>query len=256
MNLLIGIILSFTFLVVGFLLGNVFPVKALRGDTDEDEIVEVSPAQVLDEDGEVIEVEGEPQAVAAAPPRPGLRKYVQFWREENSKKLVTQVEDELVDYGEDLNEDQRGRLSLILVDLQAWIGLETQMKAVEEREAANKAAPQVGPSPAPEPLPNENKGLRINPIKMLRKGIEADGKLPVDYTPVSIPAQIDEILQDSLTGTEFEDKGIELEDVPGKGMVVHVGMESYEGIDEVPDSAVQAVIRSAVAEWENRVSQI
>ena len=257
MNLLIGIILSFTFLVVGFLLGNVFPVKALRGDGHAAEAGEDGTAQIMDEDGQANEEEMQ-SAVSAedAPPRHGLRKSFRFWREEHSKKLVTQIGDELIDFGDDLQEDHRGLLSLLLVDLQAWIGLETQMKAAEEREAAKKVAPQSMERDDQGAQKSESPNLSINPVKMIRKGIEADGKLPADNNLVSIAAQIDEILQDSLLGSPLADRGIELEDVPGKGMIVHVGLDSYEGVAEVPDPEVQGIIRKAVAEWENRVSLI
>ncbi|KAA3644934.1 MAG: hypothetical protein DWQ07_16155 [Chloroflexi bacterium] len=257
MNLLIGIILSFTFLVIGFLLGNVFPVRALRGDDPDDEVVETVAEQVVGEDGEVIEVETQVATpIIDAPPRLGLHKYVRFWREDTSKKLVTQIEDDLIDYGEDLDEEQRGRLSLILVDLQAWVGLETQIKAAEEREAAKKIAPQARVQELQQEPQTEKKPGRYNPIAMIRKGIEADGKLKVEHNLVSIAAQIDEILQENLADSSLADRGIELEDVPGKGMIVHIGLDSYEGIAEVPEHEIQEVIRNAVTEWESRVSQI
>ena len=39
---------------------------------------------------------------------------------------------------------------------------------------------------------------------------------------------------------------------PFKGVIVWVGLDKYEGIDDVPDKDIRIVIRAAVAEWEKQ----
>ena len=39
---------------------------------------------------------------------------------------------------------------------------------------------------------------------------------------------------------------------PSGGVSVYVGVNRYEGIDEVPDDAIKAAIRTAIAEWEKK----
>ena len=64
--------------------------------------------------------------------------------------------------------------------------------------------------------------------------------------------QIDAILQARLAGTPLADKGIRLVESIRGGALVFVGNKSYEGVGEVPDPEIQAVIRAATAEWEKR----
>jgi hypothetical protein len=64
--------------------------------------------------------------------------------------------------------------------------------------------------------------------------------------------QIDAILQTRLRGTPLEDLGIRLVESAKGDPVVIVGDKSFTGVGEVPDPAVQAAIRAAIAEWERR----
>ncbi|MFZ5810152.1 MAG: hypothetical protein ACOY16_12790 [Chloroflexota bacterium] len=68
----------------------------------------------------------------------------------------------------------------------------------------------------------------------------------------SIAFQVDEILQEKLQGTQLENRAIRVMELPGKGMVVMIGLQQYETVNDVPDPEIQAVLRSAVAEWESR----
>jgi hypothetical protein len=43
-------------------------------------------------------------------------------------------------------------------------------------------------------------------------------------------------------------------DIPGRGMVVFVGLDTYGEIEDVPDLAIKTVIREAVKKWEKIVS--
>jgi hypothetical protein len=71
--------------------------------------------------------------------------------------------------------------------------------------------------------------------------------------PQSIAAQIDAILQELLVDSSLADRTVRLMEFPGKGMVVMIGMDQYEGVEDVPDEDVKELIRRAVTEWENRV---
>ncbi len=64
--------------------------------------------------------------------------------------------------------------------------------------------------------------------------------------------QIDAILQTKLIGTPLATRGIRLVESAQGGAMVVVGLNRYEGVGEVPEPEVQAVIRAAIAEWENK----
>ena len=43
-------------------------------------------------------------------------------------------------------------------------------------------------------------------------------------------------------------------EMPGKEMVVMVGLNQYPGVNEVPDADVRAIIKEAVQQWERRIA--
>jgi hypothetical protein len=70
--------------------------------------------------------------------------------------------------------------------------------------------------------------------------------------PTSIVGQINLILQEKLTGSPLADRGISLSQSPEGGVRVTVGVSHFDGVDEVPDADVKALIRAAIAEWEKK----
>ncbi len=73
-----------------------------------------------------------------------------------------------------------------------------------------------------------------------------------ELAPTSIVGQINAILQVRIAGTPLASPGIILMESPTGGVWVYVGVNKYEGVDEVPDEAVKAAIRAAIAEWEKK----
>jgi len=66
----------------------------------------------------------------------------------------------------------------------------------------------------------------------------------------SIAMQIDEILQEMIADTPFEERGITVNDAPDHGVMVTLDGKKYPGVKDVPDEEVRNLIRSAVVEWE------
>lgn len=96
--------------------------------------------------------------------------------------------------------------------------------------------------------------VSLNPVEMFARAFKSDGPPP---PPKSIAAQVDEIVQEMLDQPEMQNsslrtKGIRLMELPGKGMVVMVGLEQYAGVEDVPDAEVKQLLKAAVAEWERR----
>jgi hypothetical protein len=65
--------------------------------------------------------------------------------------------------------------------------------------------------------------------------------------------QVDAILQEKLHRAGMKKWAIRLTEFPQRGMVVMVGLEQYNSIDEVPYERVRSIIRESVSEWEQRV---
>jgi len=94
----------------------------------------------------------------------------------------------------------------------------------------------------------------VSPVDVFARAFQGDVKTP-QPPPRSIAAQIDEILQEMLVDSPLNASAIRLLELPGKGMVVMVGLDQYDGVDAVPDVEIRNLIRKAVAEWERRVSE-
>ena len=222
---------------------------------------ETEPPSSPEDDEDVSDA---PVMVEQAPPRgdaeeakssaymSGLVKQTRLWHDPTTKDLVVEIDGLKVSQGGDLSPEQHGRLSRILIDLQDWIGLEAQLIAAEvSKDKRRKTIPlQTRENRDTEPV---QKGW-VNPVQMLRKAVESDASKPIRPGLVSIIEQIDEILQEKLEGTYMEDMGIQLKEIPGKGMTVKVGLDTYDEVADVPSQEIREIIRSAVEEWENLVS--
>jgi hypothetical protein len=82
--------------------------------------------------------------------------------------------------------------------------------------------------------------------------VEDDPDKVPDIPKESMIEQIDNILQSMLAGSELEDRSIHLVEGANMGVIVWVGNESFQGIDQVSDPVIAKVIQKAVAEWERR----
>ncbi len=76
--------------------------------------------------------------------------------------------------------------------------------------------------------------------------------LAEEESPKSIVAQVNEILQEVLPKSPFRDRSIKLLEIPGRGMLVMVDGQGYEGVGDVPDPQVRQLIQNCVSEWEKR----
>jgi len=137
--------------------------------------------------------------------------------------------------GEVITPNQRKRLIDLITRLRPWI--EGHMPAPTPPPAAPApapvtSAPLTAPAVTPRTAPS---GVKVEP--------------PVPQTMVG---QIDAILQEKLSSSPFANHGIKLEESPGGGVTVVVGLKQYAGVNEVPDPQIQALLRAAIAEWEKR----
>jgi hypothetical protein len=127
-----------------------------------------------------------------------------------------------------------------------------------QKQAEMMGLPAVSPTHEPPKTPQQQASLderkpkvSFNPFVVLARAVTSD--IPKDVsTPKSITAQIDEILQDRLALLPQRDKAIRLMEVPNRGVIVLIGLDSYDGINEVPDPEVKALLKECVMEWENR----
>jgi hypothetical protein len=189
-------------------------------------------------------------------PRKNWVEMAQLWRDGRDGKLIFQVGDESYKQGSDLTTKERKILLKIVMDFYRW--LEPPAAAPVQVEApVLAAATRVDSVPVSlqEPAKKNGNGIKpvsMNPVNILARALDADvatSSLP----PQSMVAQVDAILQEKLQAEKMQQWAVRLAEFPNKGMMVLVGLEQYEGIDEVPYERVRKLIRASVAEWERRV---
>ena len=163
---------------------------------------------------------------------------VRIWREGKERRLVVEIGGVSHYRVSDLNDEQSHIITGLIRELQAWMG----SRAPAQTEAD---------MPVPSEISEETQKTSLNPLKIFSRSLEPLEKAGSGDPALSIVGQIDEILQAKLAGTHFDDRGIRLVEGPDQSMVIQVGLQSYNEIDDVPDDRVRQLIRLSVAEWEN-----
>ena len=64
--------------------------------------------------------------------------------------------------------------------------------------------------------------------------------------------QINTILQLRIANTPLSSQGVTIMESTSGGVIVYVGINKYEGIEDVPNEDVKTAIRAAIAEWEKK----
>jgi len=72
-----------------------------------------------------------------------------------------------------------------------------------------------------------------------------------EVEPLSLSSEIDNILQEKLSDSTLNEKGIRLTENAQKEIIIWVGLESYSSIDAIPDVQIQKIIQESVQDWED-----
>lgn len=140
--------------------------------------------------------------------------------------------------------EQRKRLIDLMVLMRPWIEGGTIQKTVAPSQPVEQPASAPPSSAAMQTPPT------AAPLSQAKAAPTLSSK--EDSAPTSMVGQIDAILQTRLVGTPLENLGIQLTESAEGGVVVLVGKDRYASVGDVPDPAVQAAIKAAIAEWERR----
>jgi len=147
-------------------------------------------------------------------------------------KLILKLDGKDVDTSA-LDAEQRKRLIAILTQMRPWL------------EASKAAPPPAQPQPAIASPPKPASQAAPEPV-------EVDDDDQDTGAPQSIVAQVDSVLQARLMGTSLEGKGIRLQESLEGGVIVWVGLQQFESVDDVPDELIKTAIKGAIAEWETK----
>jgi len=73
-----------------------------------------------------------------------------------------------------------------------------------------------------------------------------------EAAPTTMVGQINAILQLNIANTPLASQGITMTESLSGGVTVYVGVNKYEGVEDVPNEDVKAAIRAAITEWEQK----
>lgn len=90
----------------------------------------------------------------------------------------------------------------------------------------------------------------LNPLKSMVRAMQANFTPKVRPKEESIAQQIDDILQKKLSASPYADRVIRLMELPGRGMVILIGKEHFNDVEDIPEEPIRELIRSAASEWE------
>ena len=186
---------------------------------------------------------------------PEWDEVMQIWRHPRKDNLIVTLGDDHFERGTDLDSKSRKQIHQVLMQLHNWLDPESlKPPAKEEKtepadgkiETPAQAKLEIPPLVEKKPVPQV-----FNPRTALTNAMLFD--IPDSaFKADSIVEQIDNILQLILKETKMEDNAIRLMEKPDKGMVVMIGLNQYEEIDDIPDLQFKNLIRQAVWLWENR----
>ncbi len=180
------------------------------------------------------------------PPAPGLLRLSQ----DDRGDLRLEMDNQSVDTSA-MTSDQRRRLIELLTVMRPWL----EGKPAASPSASPSSRPASPPAPRPAPAPPAQRmpgsqpasGPASPPVPPT-----ADKEDEESAAPQSMVIQIDGILQSRMAGTPLEEKGVRLQESLQGGVLVWVGLDKFEAIDDVPDDEIKQAIRAAIAEWEKK----
>jgi hypothetical protein len=197
------------------------------------------------EESEKKETEPTPEQLPpATPPAPSDEISVLDVSMDSTGKMRMKLEGERIE-ASTINSDQRKRIIAVLTQIRPFLEASTHSSPPSSPAPPRPAPPpreasSAVPSPAVAPSPSSNPAASSGKAK------------DEPAAPQSIVEQIDSILQTQIASTPLMERGIRLQESPEGGVLVWVGMEKFEGVNEVPDEQIQAAIRSAISVWENK----
>jgi hypothetical protein len=168
---------------------------------------------------------------------------ISLWVEKSSGRLVVRINGRMVDRPQQLNPEEMQQHQAYFKEWLHWLSMTDPASAGPHPHGASvlvTPAP-AGAKPAASTVPAAAPASAVVP--------PATAAVPAAK---SIVEQINAILQEMMLDSPASAKGVRLFEHPRDGVVVRVGLDSYNGIDAVPDAEVKALLKAAAAEWERR----
>lgn len=228
------------------------PAEPLAAD-DEAEMIEDVPMTDHDDALPVM-----PRGSADSAPPADSVELLRVFRDLSDGTLIVEVDGRRFSSADELaGANLTRRFSKVVKDLAQWVR--------DAQARASQAPPTSSPAPASAPGKPVRHGLpddempSMGPGTMLRQMTRAamgqkPETPPEESAPeLSIPEQIEELLQARLIHMpEFRERTIHVKPSLSGGVRIQVDDTYYEGVGDIAEDDVRALLQDVVREWENR----
>jgi hypothetical protein len=234
--IIIGASLCFGF-VIGYILRGFFRKNA--------------ESEAKGESGMTLEVE----QLKKKPQNHYYKEIAQLWFDTRDRKLVFQVMEKYYNRSDELSPKDREKLRKVVSDFYHWLEPDELTKQKESRFTQPNQSGKldtVSIHAKTLTLKDENaSNMDSGAINQPKQAIKPDVTSSALFSQ-SMVSQVDAILQEKIHRAGMEKWAIRLTEFPQRGMVIMVGMEQYNSIDEVPYEQARNIIRKSISEWEQR----
>ncbi len=169
----------------------------------------------------------------------------------DTSKMLVDMRGRPLPSGPNLSAEQIDQVETVLLAVYKWMGKQPQI-------AGAGAAPQPEADPPAETRKTSEFSDSLPPIPQVADVLVNPFKRP-DFgttTPKgpskSVVEQINDIFQAKIEGSALEKLKIQLKEIPGKGMIIHIGVHKFENIDDIPDAKIRGLIRASANEWNSQ----
>jgi len=220
MDITLLLIIAGAGLIIGLLIG--LMINALRGDSSRRTTV---PPEI---EGRAID-------------------NILLWHDRSGGNLIVDIDGATFTELNQMRNDQRSRLETCYGQLKRFLGI--QEPVAQPAAGKSRLQPPIQKPPSETPVVPAVESVQPVPVKLsLTKKVVTE---PIK--PLSIVAEIDEILQSSIEATPLAERGLKLLETPSHTISVCIDKQQYQSIDEVPDLNIQEIIHAAVRKWEDKV---
>lgn len=230
----------------GYVLGNFYPLIKRKKDKNKQTILiehEVLQEDVVEEEGaeKRKETKSEVKLKQILPANLDPSETIQIWYDKKKRLIVPQINGDILDLDNQISDDENQILTWFLIDLQEKVGIASNYGSKDEGDQEAKRSVEIV----------EDNGR--NPIRSFVNYIQSD--VPkIEEKELSIPEQVNNILQGQIKDSALASKGISVIELPKKRVVFMVGLDLYEDIDEIPGKRIQKAIKIAVKTWEENLN--
>jgi hypothetical protein len=152
----------------------------------------------------------------------------------------------------DLNEEQQKLLANLVNGATTWVAKDPQERGSSELAPDNHPPAELNyhhDSPVWSVKP-----VSMNPVNALFSALSVENQQALPRNLLSLAEQIDEILQEKIRHTQLAHRGIRLVTGMDNSLVVWVGLNKYENLENVAEAEIRTAIQEAVQEWEKRTA--